>query len=73
MLDVKTRRNLSRHKSSFHDTRNKYKAESLSRHKISCCNTDYCNLENSIETLYEEVMLRQSDEFRDTRRQGFWS
>ena len=37
MLDVKTRRNLSRHKISYHDI-------------------DYCNLENPVETLYEEVM-----------------
>ena len=54
MLDVKTMRNLS-------------------RHKISCRDTDYCNLENPIEKLYEKVMSRQSDECRDTRKQGFWS
>ena len=103
MLDVKTRRNLSRHKNSCRDTRNmkkaeilsrqeikeqyrkntatyqfmlghkeKYKAESLSQHKISCRDTDYCNLENPVETLYEEVMLRQSNECHNTRRQDFW-
>ena len=54
MLDVKTRRNLS-------------------RHKISCRDIDYCNLKNPIETLYEEMMSRQSDECREARRQGFWS
>ena len=43
-------------------TRIKYKEKSQSRHKISCRETDYCNLENPVETLYEEVMSRQSDE-----------
>ena len=32
------------------------KTESMSRHKISCRDTDYCNLENPVETLYEEFM-----------------
>ena len=48
--------------------------EELCRDNIfSCRDTDYCNLEKPVETLYEEVMSRQGDECRDTERQGFWS
>ena len=36
MLDVKTRRNLSRHKSSCRDSRKRKKAEILSRQGILC-------------------------------------
>ena len=44
------------------------------RDKIfSCRDTYYCNLEKPVETLYEEVLLRQGNECHDTERQGFWS
>ena len=67
MLDVKTMRNLSWHKSSCRDTRNKEKAESMSRHKIFCHDIYYCNLENPVETLYEEVFSRLGNECHDTK------
>ena len=51
-----------------------YKRQNLCRDRIfSYHDTDYCNLENPIETLYEEVLSRQGNECRDNKRQGFWS
>ena len=51
----------------------KYKVEFMSRHKSSCRDTNYCNLEKPVETMYVEVLMRQCNECRDTKRQGFWS
>ena len=45
----------------------------MSRHKISYRDTDYCNLEKLVMTMYEEVMSRQGNKCRDTKIQGFWS
>ena len=51
----------------------KNRRQNLCRDRIfSCCDTDYCNLEKPVETLYEEVLPRQGNECRDTERQGFW-
>ena len=54
MLDVKTRRNLSRHKSSCRDTRNRKKAEILSRQGILCCDK---KLKSNIGRILREISL----------------
>ena len=52
----------------------KNRRKNLCRNRIFFCrDTNYCNLEKPVEILYEEVLLRQGNECRDTERQGFWS
>ena len=51
----------------------KNKRQNLFHDRIfSCHDTDYCNLEKPVETLYEVVLSRQGNECRGTERQGFW-
>ena len=54
MLDVKIKRNLSRHKSSCLDTRKRKKAEILSQQGILCCDK---KLKSNIGRILRQISL----------------
>ena len=65
MFDVKTKRNLSQHKSSCHDTRNRKKVEILSRQGILCRDK---KLKRNNERILQQISLCCN--IRKNRRQN---
>ena len=65
MLDVKTRRNLSRHKSSCHDTINRKKTEIFLQQGILCCDL---KLKSNIGRILQQISL--CCDTRKNRRQN---